>query len=61
MIEFHEQVTKKEVIDVCKRLNGEQLDQVMKDYDYEFDENESTSRNIREFGEYIASLKYEID
>lgn len=57
MIEFHELATEQEVIEVCKKLNNKELDDMFSNYDYEFDENESTSRNIREFAEYIVSLK----
>jgi predicted nucleic acid-binding Zn-ribbon protein len=49
-----ENFSKDEIKTLCNNITGEQLDIIMSKYGFKFDENESTSRNIRNFCDFIS-------
>lgn len=46
-----------QIVNYCKAIDETVLMEIFNEYDYSVDENESTSRNIRIFSEYLASKR----
>lgn len=52
-----ENLKEEDIIKTLKLKSADSLKIIMKDYDYTFDENESTSRNIRNLAEHIYNVE----
>lgn len=50
-----EGLTEKEIITRIRALSGDEVSDIMEEYGYVWDENESESRNERLFAEYMIS------
>jgi metal-sulfur cluster biosynthetic enzyme len=48
-----EELDDEEIYENLKKLNDEEIEEIAENYNYEWDENESTSRNLRELAELI--------
>jgi len=48
-------LSEQEIYNNLKRMNENELQEIIEAYDYEWDENESTSRNSRELAELISN------